>query len=171
MLRLHLLTGGQRIAQLAMLKTCDVGAGEFTLYDGKGRPGKPPRPHTLPLTAPAALALEQCQPAGEWALSTNGGTTPISPITLSGWAVAAVGDRIKDFNTKRIRSGVETLLASGRVSAEIRGRIQSHGIAGVQARHCDGHDYQDEKREALDMLHTLLTRDASASVVTLRKRA
>ena len=64
--------------------------------------------------------------------------------------VAAI--EIPDFQAKRLRSGVETLLASVGVSSEIRGRLQSHGIAGVQARHYDGHDYMNEKRRALDIL-------------------
>lgn len=57
---------------------------------------------------------------------------------------------------------METALASARVSQEIRGRLQSHGIAGVQARHYDGHDYMDEKREALETLFKLLTESTVA---------
>ncbi len=48
------------------------------------------------------------------------------------------------------------MLALGRVSTDIRGRLQSHGISGVQARHYDGHDDMDEKREALETLFKLL---------------
>ena len=79
-------------------------------------------------------------------------------------------DAVEAFNTKRIRSGVETLLASVRVSSETRGRLQSHGIMGVQARHYDGHDYMAEKLEAVETLYRLLT-NTSASVVPLRKVA
>ena len=50
-LRLHLLTGGQRIEQLVNVLTVDVSGDAILLYDGKGRPGKPPRPHTVPLIA------------------------------------------------------------------------------------------------------------------------
>jgi hypothetical protein len=67
------------------------------------------------------------------------------------------GAGIEGFQTKRIRSGVETLLASARISADHRGRLQSHGISGVQNRHYDGHDYMDEKRHALATLGGLLT--------------
>jgi hypothetical protein len=74
---------------------------------------------------------------------------------LSNWASAA-GSGIEDFQTKRIRSGVETLLASARISTDTRGRLQSHGISGVQQRHYDGHDYMDEKRHALETLFKLL---------------
>jgi hypothetical protein len=76
---------------------------------------------------------------------------------LSHWACAAALS-IPDFKTKRIRSGVETLLASARISSEIRGRLQSHGISGVQTRHYDAHDYMEEKRHALDVLFNKLER-------------
>jgi len=155
MLRLHLLTGGQRIEQLSCLLTANVTPDSITLFDGKGRPGKAPRPHTVPLIPEAAAALKMLNPSGAFALSLDGGKTHLGERTLSNWAkAAAVG--IANFQTKRIRSGVETLLASARVSTDTRGRLQSHGISGVQARHYDGHDYMDEKREALETLFNLL---------------
>ncbi|WPC65680.1 integrase family protein [Rhodoferax ferrireducens] len=164
-LRLHLLTGGQRIEQLVSLHTSNVSADTITLFDGKGRPGKPARPHAVPLIPLAAAALAECQPQGTYALSTdlngtrkNGkprsakkGDSHLSAITLSAWAVEAAAG-IPGFATKRVRSGVETLLASKGIPTEIRGRLQSHGIAGVQARHYDGHDYMTEKRRALEVL-------------------
>ena len=162
LLRLHLLTGGQRIAQLVSLKTRNCQPEQITLFDGKGRPGKDARPHSLPLIPAASQALEELHPTGEWALSSDKGISHIAPTTLSKWAVTAAGDKIADFSTKRIRSGVETALASARISQEIRGRIQSHGIAGVQARHYDGHEYMDEKREALETLFKLLTESTVA---------
>ena len=167
-LRLHLLTGGQRIEQLVNLKTADTTKDSITLYDGKGRPGKPPRPHTLPLIPAAAAALQECEPQGPFALSTDKGETHLAATTLSAWAVEAVGDQIPDFQAKRIRSGVETVLASARISSEIRGRLQSHGISGVQARHYDGHDYMDEKRRALVTLHRLLTATKTDNVVPMK---
>lgn len=155
MLRLHLLTGGQRIEQLSCLLTANVTPDSITLFDGKGRPGKAPRPHTVPLIPDAAAAMKILNPSGPFALSLDGGKTHLGERTLSNWAkAAAVG--IADFQTKRIRSGVETMLASARISSDIRGRLQSHGTSGVQARHYDGHDYMDEKREALETLFNLL---------------
>jgi len=154
-LRLHLLTGGQRIQQLVTLRTADVRGDCITLLDGKGRPGKPPRPHTVPLIPGAATALLECMPQGTFAISTDKGLTHLAATTLSAWAVIAA-PALPGFQAKRIRSGVETLLASARVSAEIRGRLQSHGISGVQARHYDGHDYVEEKRQALETLLHLL---------------
>lgn len=166
-LRLHLLTGGQRIAQLVSLHTENIGQEHITLFDGKGRPGRAPRPHVVPLTRQAAAALRECKPQGTYAISTDGGRTHLAATTLSAWAVEA--SQSATFRAKRVRSGVETLLASARVSSEIRGRLQSHGIAGVQARHYDGHDYLAEKRQALETLYRLLDEPQSATVVQLRQ--
>lgn len=190
-LRLHLLTGGQRIAQLVRLETSQIKDGAITLMDGKGKPGKGHRPHAVPLIPAASAALAECaleleakrkddkdaqaqsepepepttsagiveladgEPERPYALSTDGGVTHLAPTTLSNWAQEVAG-AIPDFQAKQIRSGVETLLASVKVSTEIRGRLQSHGISGVQARHYDGHDYLDEKRQALVTLFRLL---------------
>lgn len=168
-LRLHLLTGGQRIEQLVNLQTCNVSGDSILLYDGKGRPGKPPRPHTVPLLPTAAAALLECKPEGQFALSTDHGKTHLAATTLSNWAREAAAD-IPDFQAKRIRSGVETLLASVGVSLEIRGRLQSHGIAGVQARHYDGHDYLGEKRKALETLHKLINQKHADNVTPIKKK-
>lgn len=160
-LRLHLLTGAQRIEQLVRLRTVDVGADSIVIHDGKGRPGHPARPHAVPLTKAAAKALKECNPQGDYALSTDEGKTHLAGTTLSGWAARAVGDKLPGFQTKRLRSGVETLLASAGVSQEVRGRLQSHGVAGVQTRHYDGHDYMAEKRYALGTLQRLLEAKAA----------
>ena len=166
-LRLHLLTGGQRIEQLVNLRTENVTADSIMLFDGKGRPGKPPRPHTVPLVPQAAAAMLECQPQGVYAISTDKGTTHLSAITLSKWAVEAA-QSLPGFQAKRIRSGIETLLASARVSSDIRGRLQSHGISGVQARHYDGHDYMEEKRQALETFFRLLDAPEVSNVVQLK---
>jgi hypothetical protein len=87
---------------------------------------------------------------------------------LSRWASdAANGAGLSDFTAKRIRSGVETVLASLGVSKETRGRLQSHGISGVQARHYDGHDYAKEKVAAMDALLNILNVNQAETVVTL----
>lgn len=167
LLRLHLLTGGQRIEQLVNLCTENISGDSMVLHDGKGRPGRPARPHTVPLIKEARKALAECRPTGKFALSTDGGETHVAATTLSDWATEVARDRIVDFQAKRIRSGVETLLASAGVSQDIRGRLQSHGIGGVQTRHYDGHDYLPEKRKALEKLFTLL--DQRATTTTSRK--
>jgi integrase len=156
-LRLHLLTGGQRIEQLVRLHWADVRADSVTIYDTKGRPGQGARMHTVPIIKAAVRDLLLFERAGDHVFSTTKGVKPISGTTLSGWAAQVVGDAIKDFQLKRVRSGVETLLAANRISREIRGHLQSHGLTGIQARHNDGHDYMHEKREALDLLARELT--------------
>lgn len=172
LLRLHLLTGGQRIEQLVKLQTADIEPESILLHDGKGRPGRPPRPHRVPLTKEAQKALAECEPGGTFALSTDKGGTHVAATTLSSWASAAALDTIDGFQAKRIRSGIETLLASVGISQDIRGRLQSHGIAGVQARHYDGHDYMPEKRTALETLHKLLEQRGVSNVSLItRKRA
>lgn len=172
-LRFHLLTGGQRIEQLIKLRTRDI-ARDYTactIIDSKGRPGKAPRHHLLPLIPAAQAALRACNPTGEYALSTDGGTTHVTAATLSKWAVrlarggeAPEGnavtetmiETIPDFQAKRIRSGVETLLSKAGASLEVRGHLQSHGISGVQKRHYDGNDFLPEKLAALETLFLTL---------------
>ena len=165
-LRLQLLLGGQRVAQLARLLDEHVNKDFITIFDGKGRPGKPPRHHIIPVVKAAGVELKACAKNKPFRLSSNGGRTPMVGGNLGRWAVEAVGDKIPNFLLKRVRSGVETALAAAKVSREYRGRLQSHGISGVQANHYDGYDYLEEKRESLELLYGLLTnsRPASAQV-------
>src|SRR5690606_26220646 len=86
LLRIHLLIGGQRIAQLVRLLTKDITPDTITLFDGKGRPGAAPRPHLLPLIPQARKALDEAMSGGAYALSTDGGKTHISASTLTKWA-------------------------------------------------------------------------------------
>lgn len=152
-LRLHLLTGGQRIEQLVNLSTANVTEDRITIYDGKGRPGKPARPLAVPLVAQAKAALRVCAPKGAYALSTDEGETHIAATTLSDWAVqAGAAAGIESFAAKRIRSGVETLLTEAGISKEVRGRLQSHGVSGVQDRHYNAYEYLAEKTSALQTL-------------------
>ncbi|WP_416559225.1 integrase arm-type DNA-binding domain-containing protein [Limnohabitans sp. yimb22184] len=178
-LRLHLLTGGQRIEQLRQLVRSNVGEGAITLLDAKGRTGRGARLHTIPLLPAAREALNtllELNP-GEYPLSVDGGESPVSAKAIADWAKdAAAGvdwlpaDKpVGQFQAKRIRSGVETALASLRVSQEIRGHLLSHGVTGVQAVSYDGHDYAPQKLEALETLHRFLT-ETSASVVHITSR-
>ncbi len=173
-LRLHLLTGGQRIEQLRQLIRSNVGEGSITLLDTKGRTGRGARLHTIPLLPAAREALHTLLALnpGEFPLSVDGGASPVSAKAIADWAKdAAAGvdwmpaDKpVGQFQAKRIRSGVETALASLRVSQETRGHLLSHGVTGVQATNYDGHDYAPQKLEALETLHRFLT-ETSASVV------
>jgi integrase len=154
-LRLHLLTGGQRIEQLVSVKRTQCFQDHMVLIDAKGRPGKPAREHKVPLIEFAQRDLWTWISSGIYALSTDGGETHIFATTLSKWAIEAAGD-IANFRAKRIRSGVETLLSKKKVSLEVRGHLQSHGISGVQSRHYDGNDFMDVKLDALELLFRVL---------------
>lgn len=156
-LRLHLFTGGLRIEQLVNLKVSDANSDQITLFDIKGRTGSSsPRPYVTPLIEISARALAHFESTGEYALSLNGGLTHISASTLSKWSCEAVEAKIQNFSAKRIRSGVETLLARQKYSKDLRGRLQSHGISGIQDKHYDAYDYVDEKREMLQTLFKVL---------------
>ena len=154
-LRLHLLTGAQRIAQFVRLKASDSNYESIKIFDPKGRPGKPPREHLLPLIPDANAALVSLNATGVYVMSSDGGQTHLYASTLSGWAVdAAIG--IESFLAKRLRSGVETLLSRKGETSEVRGQLQSHGISGVQNRHYDANDFLIEKRRALETLYRSL---------------
>ena len=131
MLRLHLLTGGQRVHQFVKMRWLDTGADTFTIFDAKGRPGQGPRPHVLPLLPKAALVVQAFERQGEYVMTTTKGRRPIEATTVTGWARDTVGDEIEGFQLERIRSGVETLLAASGIGREIRGHLQSHGLTGV----------------------------------------
>jgi integrase len=154
-LRLHLLTGGQRIAQFARIKNADVSDDTLVLFDGKGRPGSEPRKHIVPLIPAASECVAILRNENEFLLSTDDGKTSLSPTTLSGWS-QDVPHRIANFQLKRVRSGIETALAAARVNKDDRGHLQSHGLTGVQAKHYDDHDYVEHKREALETLFRVL---------------
>lgn len=157
-LQLHLLTGGQRPEQFVKLLTEDINEEQKTIaiYDSKGRPGSEPRTHLLPIIPAAEGLFPKISPCGYYALSTQYGSTHIAATTLLRWAQELVKEQLPEFKLKQVRSGVETALASLGVSSEIRGRLQSHGISGVQDRHYDGYDYLKEKRKALITLHQFL---------------
>lgn len=169
-LRLHLLSGGQRIEQLVKLENRNVRRDQFTIFDAKGRPALQPRPHTLPLIPAAADAAKLLANDSIYVLSTDGGETPLAAATLSNWSKEVVADDIADFQLKRVRSGIETALAAAGISKEIRGYLQSHGMTGVQAKHYDGYDYFNEKLEALETLFALLEDDEASRATKPVKR-
>lgn len=180
-LRLHLLTGTQRLEQLCRLRHDHIRPGFILLYDGKGRPGKPPRPHPVPLTSQVQKALEDvltlapsgrkmrgrkvAAEPGTFVLSKDDGRTGVTANALGKWAKAA-GQEIANFCPKRLRSGVETALAARGVSKSDRGHLLSHGVGGVQSASYDGHDYMSVKRAALETLQRFLE-PVGADVISL----
>jgi len=168
-LRLHLLCGSPRIEQLVEARRADLIEGALVLWDGKGRPGSEKRRHVLPLVGLALRELDALEKAGDFLFSSDGGKTHLANTTLSGWAQEAVGDSIPGFQLKRVRSGVETLLSSQSVSPQDRGRLQSHGIGGVQQIHYDAYDGFWEKFDALVVLHDALTSETAPEPRRARK--
>ena len=178
LLRFHLLTGAQRIEQLARLKVDDIDPDTKAIHlrDGKGR-RKTPRIHVVPLLASAEAAIVAMAPnrAGPAIFTVTGGA--------SGAAYSTVLHRVREvvaamrdagelergaFTVGDLRRTVETRLAADGVGTEVRAQLQSHGLGGVQARHYDRHDYFEEKKAALERLVRLF--DSTPATLTPIRR-
>jgi hypothetical protein len=55
----------------------------------------------------------------------------------------------EEFELRDLRRTAETMLAALKVPSDVRARLLSHGLGGVQNRHYDRHDYAAEKKAAL----------------------
>lgn len=179
LLRFHLLTGCQRIEQLARLTVADVPGGErIRIRDTKGRRVQA-RVHEVPLLPEAAAELEAMQGGlyGPHVFTVTQGLKGAdygvvrNRVLHIRKAMQAAGELEEGaFTPGDLRRTVETRLAALGVSLEVRAQLQSHGLGGVQARHYDRHDYLSEKRAALETLHRLLTGEA-AKVTPIRRKA
>jgi integrase len=167
LMRVHLLTGGQRIRQLLRLQREDVRGDYIVLYDPKGR-RTDARRHAVPLLDEARRALDLFTGTPE-VFKIDG--RAVRPETLLHLEVGAVGSKIPGFVPKRLRSGVETALASLGIGREARAQLQSHGLGGVQDRHYDDHDYMPEKRAALQALLDLLNTEPASNVTPIGGKA
>jgi integrase len=150
LLRFHLLTGAQRVEQLARLTADDLRDGHvIRLRDGKGR-RKQARNHDLPLLPDAVAALRSMKggEAGPFLFSATCGFTPATYAVVQN-RVRAVAEAMQEagelqgeaFTPGDLRRTVETRLAAAGIEPWIRAQLQSHGISGVQAKHYDRHDY------------------------------
>jgi hypothetical protein len=153
-LRLHLLSGGQRIVQLSRLTVQDIKDDHFELVDLKGR-GNAVRKYAVPITPSIRTEIDALAAGKTGYLLDNGRGQPIEKSAISDWP-ERVRHGIAGFQLKRVRSGVETALSASGISKDIRGELQSHGIGGVQKRHYDAHDFLQEKSHALNVLFELL---------------
>ncbi|RUS67246.1 hypothetical protein CUZ56_01189 [Saezia sanguinis] len=186
LLRFHLLTGGQRIQQLARATYHDYDADSqtLTLKDPKGRRHQP-RLHTIPILPQAHEAMQEMllpnnpttnsphHPIHVWTITQGQHGACYSTASKALKQVIAQMKRrggmnnkhnhsggdpyLTDFTLGDIRRTIETRLAAAGVSRETRAQLQSHGLSGVQVRHYDRHDYLNEKRQALETLYRLLT--------------
>jgi integrase len=156
-LRVALLLGGQRIAQLSRLKETDINSesGLIRLQDSKGRDGIP-RDHLLPLTKRMRQVLDslpRINSAEGWIFTTNGRSSlraeTVSNAVADYSAWLEQNAKVKPFSASDLRRTCETRLAELGVNRDIRAQLLSHGISGVQAKHYDRYSYLTEKREAL----------------------
>ncbi|WP_251473564.1 tyrosine-type recombinase/integrase [Stenotrophomonas lactitubi] len=191
LLRFHLLTGGQRIAQLMRLKwsdhdhDADTGTGSVRLLDIKGR-RRLPRVHLVPLLPQMAADLATLRGddddndedddggARPHLFSLTAGKAPATYDKFRGIMDPVVADMVaaeelaSPFTPGDLRRTVETRLAALGLSEEVRGHLQSHGLSGVQKRHYNFFEYDAEKRAAVEALLELLT-GTGATVLPLRK--
>lgn len=180
-LRFHLLTGCQRIQQLARATQSDfdVDVQCLRLLDKKGR-RKQARNHHVPLLPGAIDAMKAMHggEAGPYVFTFTAGQSGADQAGIFR-RVRKVADAMVAndelpggmFTPGDLRRTVETRLADAGVSREVRGRLQSHGLGGVQDRHYDRHDYLKETRAALETLHRLMTETSSEVVAIRRERA
>ena len=165
LLRFHLLTGGQRVEQLARLTVRDFDPDLHTvrLLDTKGRRTRA-REHVVPLLPEAEVAMQAMrgkEPAGEFLFTLDGGATAAGyhnaweAVTAVAAAMVKAEEVDRPFTPGTIRKTVETRLAAKGITDEVLSRLLSHGLGGVQARNYNAHHYDDEKRTALRKLRSL----------------
>ena len=179
LLRFHLLTGGQRIAQLARLtqNDFDPDTKSIRLRDGKGR-RKVARVHDVPLLPAAVEAMYAMRRGlGQYLFTVTAGESGASYYSVQHrlHAVAQMMEEAGElekglFTVGDLRRTVETRLsAAGHQPFELA-QLQSHGLGGVQSRHYNKHDYLAEKRVLLEALQHLLTSKAAAAGVVGHRR-
>jgi integrase len=177
LLRFHLLTGGQRVAQLSRLTVRDLDGDAIILSDPKGRRDKPRR-HLVPLLPDAVACLEaMAKPrVGPYLFTVTSGETGAGYDALGGLvqkvaaAMIQAGESAQLFTPGDIRRTVETRLAALGVPKETRAHLQSHGLSGVQDRHYNVHDYAGEKLGALERLYRLAIGSQKASITSIKSR-
>lgn len=194
LLRFHLLTGAQRIAQLARLMASDwdVDHRSVRILDIKGRRRRG-RVHVVPVIAEAQADLARMQAAtddaeadpadkraekkAKFLFSVTGGKAAVTYDVFRNALDRVVSDMASAnelegpaFTPGDLRRTVETRLAALGYTEEVRGHLQSHGLSGVQKRHYNMYEYDAEKRAAIDALYALIT-GVGADVIDLRQRA
>jgi integrase len=182
LLQMHVLTGGQRQAQLARVTLADIDfdSRTMTVMDNKGRRSEPRR-HVVPLL-PDVLDSIKLITAGPYIFSCDGGKNPIGSNYL--WYQAkTICTKMEQagelengkFTAGTIRATIETRLTAKpyKVSFDVLAHLLSHGMGGVQARHYQKYDFLDEKREALEKVERLVKRlpEPIASIVEFKAKS
>ena len=171
------------MAQLLRSSLADIKDGFLVLLDPKGKRDVPRR-HPIPLEGMAGVVIAEAVDRAnnlktDWLFSSTG-KVRLTPDTVSKYIDDVSEEFIRSgisttpFNLADLRRTVETRLAGMEVSKEVRGYLQSHGLNGVQTRHYDRHDYEQEKRKALRLLHSWIAsrgvKESSAKKVVSIKR-
>ena len=160
--RAAILLGGQRMAQLLRATISDVQDDFLVLLDPKGKRDVP-RKHPIPLEGMAAAVIAEAMDRAKsmrtkWLFSSNG-KIKLNLSTVSDYVSAVSSEFVSSgisttpFQFSDLRRTIETRLSGMKVPKETRAYLQSHGLNGVQTRHYDRHDYEQEKRDALRVLH------------------
>lgn len=176
---LHVLTGGQRMQQLARVTLADIDrdAMLMRMSDNKGKREKP-RVYWVPLLPAALECIDRITLVGQYVFSCNGGVSPMGVSYISDIAtevcnkMAEAGElQGAPFTGKTVRATVETRLMKKpyRVSSDVLARLLSHGLGGVQARSYMHDPMHEEMLEALGKLWRLLNEEAEpmAEVIQL----
>ena len=177
-LKVALLAGGQRMAQLLRVRVNDFDPSTKTLrlLDSKGR-RKQAREHIVPLASLGAKLVKELADrarslGGEYLFSADG-SIPIH-VSNPGKRLTEIATEIEaeNFDLRDVRRTVETRLAALKVSRDVRAQLLSHGLSGVQQAHYDRHSYLDEKRAALRLWESWLTTNGKRErrVVNLDER-
>jgi hypothetical protein len=180
---LHVLTGGQRMQQLARVTLADIDRDSMAMrmQDGKGKREKP-RIYWVPLLPDALACIDRITIAGKFVFSSNGGVSPMHTSYLSDIATDVCSKMAEakelqgePFTGKAIRATIETRLMKKpyRVSSDVLARLLSHGLGGVQAKNYMHDPMAEEMLEALEKLLRLLNEQAepSAEVIQLHARS
>jgi len=170
LLKVHLYSGCQRIAQLSRIKESayKYESGSIELLDGKGRRDKP-KEHLVPLAPKAIEIIETMLKGGDTLFYSNARDAGVRVSEIS----KAMGK--ESFGIGDLRRTCETMLSEMGISKDLRGRLLSHGIHGVQDDHYDKYGYVKEKRNILILweskLDEVMTGHRKQSNVTILPQA
>lgn len=174
-LKLHVLTGGQRQQQLLRLTLSEVDFDSkyMVLKDSKGR-REEPRRHIVPLLPEAINIIKSMMPQ-KYIFSCNGGVSPVDIsyiqkiVRMVSTDMVNSGEVAEPFSAGTIRATIESRLIARpyKVTSDVLAQLLSHGLGGVQQRHYQHHDFFDEKLEALIKLYSMVT-NKEQNVIQLR---
>jgi integrase len=148
-----LLLTGLRLREAAELRRSEVAADFSRLTLAPARV-KTDNEHVLPLSQAAAEILRSC-PDGEWFFP--GFRDPRKPFTTFGHAKAALDRRTNTGRWKLhfARHTAQTIMEEIGIRPDIIDRCLNHSTGGMAGRY-GHHTWEEEKRDALERLATLL---------------